>query len=179
MITTYNNKNGSKNQEPIFNYLIIFLISIFFISILEKTKIINYLLYKINIKYIIFIAFSIAVYNMIGDINYFINRKKIIKIERIKEKLIKKINRKKFAPIVLKKLDPILNTNIIDFKFKKEEEARTFFINIKKYSIEKLLKIINNFTSVKAVKEEKEKKQELINLYLKLKRIEFIKKEEE
>ena len=182
MITTYNNKNGSKNQEPIFNYLIIFLISIFFISILEKTKIINYLLYKINIKYIIFIifiAFSIAVYNTIGDINYFINRKKIIKIERIKEKLIKKINRKKFAPIVLKKLDPILNTNIIDFKFKKEEEARTFFINIKKYSIEKLLKIINNFTSVKAVKEEKEKKQELINLYLKLKRIEFIKKEEE
>ena len=46
MFTTYNNKNRNKNQEPIFNYLIIFLISIFFISILEKTKIINYLLHS-------------------------------------------------------------------------------------------------------------------------------------
>jgi len=171
MITTYNNKNGSKNQEPIFNYLIIFLISIVFISVLEKTKIINYLFYKINVNYIIFIAFSIAVYNSIGEINFLINRKKIIKIERIKEKLIKKINRKKFAPIVLKKLDPILNTNIIDFKFKKEEEARTLLINIKKYNIEKLLKIIKNFTSIKIVREEKEKKKELINIISNLKNI--------
>lgn len=171
MITTYNNKNGSKNQEPIFNYLIIFLISIVFISVLEKTKIINYLFYKINVNYIIFIAFSIAVYNSIGEINFLINRKKIIKIERIKEKLIKKINRKKFAPIVLKKLDPILNTNIIDFKFKKEEEARTLLINIKKYNIEKLLKIIKNFTSIKIVREEKEKKQELVNIISNLKNI--------
>lgn len=171
MITTYNNKNGSKNQEPIFNYLIIFLISIVFISVLEKTKIINYLFYKINVNYIIFIAFSIAVYNSIGEINFLINRKKIIKIERIKEKLIKKINRKKFAPIVLKKLDPILNTNIIDFKFKKEEEARTLLINIKKYNIEKLLKIIKNFTSIKIVKEEREKKKELINIISNLKNI--------
>ena len=83
MLTTYSIKNGSKNQGAILKYITIFLISIFFIAILEKSKIINYLLYKINIKYIIFIAFSIAVYNTIGDINYFINRKKIIKIERI------------------------------------------------------------------------------------------------
>lgn len=183
MLTTYSIKNGSKNQGAILKYITIFLISIFFIAILEKSKIINYLfldlIKKVNVNYIIFISFFLAVYNTIGDINYFINRKKIIKIERIKEKLIKKINRKKFAPIVLKKLDPFLNSYIIDFKFKKEEEARTFFTNIKKYNIDKLLKIINNFTSVKAVKEEKEKKQEIINLYLKLKRIEFIKKEEE
>ena len=179
MITTYNNKNGSKNQEPIFKYIIIFLISMIFITLLEKTKIINYLFYKINVNYIIFVVFSIAVYNTIGDINYFINRKKVIKIKRIEEKIIKKIYRKKFAPIVLKKLEPIFNSNIIDFKFKKEEEARTLLSNIKKYNIEKLLKIIKNFTSIKIVREEKEKKQELINLYLKLKRIEFIKKEEE
>lgn len=171
MITTYNNKNGSKNQEPIFKYIIIFLISMIFITLLEKTRIINYLFYKINVNYIIFIAFSIAVYNSIGEINFLINRKKIIKIERIKEKLIKKINRKKFAPIVLKKLDPILNTNIIDFKFKKEEEARTLLINIKKYNIEKLLKIIKNFTSIKIVREEKEKKKELINIISNLRNI--------
>lgn len=171
MITTYNNKNGSKNQEPIFKYIIIFLISMIFITLLEKTKIINYLFYKINVNYIIFIAFSIAVYNSIGEINFLINRKKIIKIERIKEKLIKKIYRKKFAPVILKKLDPILNSYIIDFKFKKEEEARTLLSNIKKYNIEKLLKIISNFTSVRAVKEEKEKKQELINIISNLKNI--------
>lgn len=171
MITTYNNKNGSKNQEPIFNYLIIFLISIVFISVLEKTKIINYLFYKINVNYIIFISFFVAVYNSIGEINFLINKKKILKIKRIKEKLIKKIYRKKFAPIILKKLDPILNFYIIDFKFKKEEEARTFFINIKKYNIEKLLKIVNNFTSIKIVKEEKEKKQELVNIISNLKNI--------
>ena len=171
MITTYNNKNGSKNQEPIFNYLIIFLISIVFISVLEKTKIINYLFYKINVNYIIFISFFVAVYNSIGEINFLINKKKILKIKRIKEKLIKKIYRKKFAPIILKKLDPILNSYIIDFKFKKEEEARTFFINIKKYNIEKLLKIVNNFTSIKIVKEEKEKKKELVNIISNLKNI--------
>lgn len=169
MFTTYNNKNRNKNQEPIFNYLIIFLISIFFISILEKTKIINYLLYKINIKYIIFVAFFIALYNTIGDINYFINRKKIIKITRIKEKLIKKFYKKEIVPIIVKKLDPILNSEVIEFKFKREEEARTFLSNIKKYNIEKLLKIVNNFTSIKAVKEEKEKEEE------KLKKIEIIK----
>ncbi|MHB9299174.1 protein rep [Fusobacterium polymorphum] len=169
MFTTYNNKNGSKNQEPILNYSIIFLISIFFIGILEKTKIINYLLYKINVKYIIFIGFFVAVYNTIGDINYFINRKKIIKIERIKEKLIKKFYKKEIVPIIVKKLDPILNSEVIEFKFKREEEARTFLSNIKKYNIEKLLKIINNFTFIKIVKEEKEKEEE------KLKKIEIIK----
>ena len=169
MFTTYNNKNGSKNQEPILNYSIIFLISIFFIGILEKTKIINYLLYKINVKYIIFIGFFVAVYNTIGDINYFINRKKIIKIERIKEKLIKKFYKKEIVPIIVKKLDPILNSEVIEFKFKREEEARIFLSNIKKYNIEKLLKIINNFTSIKIVKEEKEKEEE------KLKKIEIIK----
>lgn len=168
MFTTYNNKNGSKNQEPILNYSIIFLISIFFIGILEKTKIINYLLYKINVKYIIFIGFFVAVYNTIGDINYFINRKKIIKIERIKEKLIKKFYKKEIVPIIVKKLDPILNSEVIEFKFKREEEARTFLSNIKKYNIEKLLKIINNFTSIKIVKEEKEKEE-------KLKKVEIIK----
>lgn len=168
MFTTYNNKNGSKNQEPILNYSIIFLISIFFIGILEKTKIINYLLYKINVKYIIFIGFFVAVYNTIGDINYFINRKKIIKIERIKEKLIKKFYTKEIVPIIVKKLDPILNSEVIEFKFKREEEARTFLSNIKKYNIEKLLKIINNFTSIKIVKEEKEKEE-------KLKKVEIIK----
>lgn len=178
MFTTYNNKNGNKNQEPIFNYLIIFLISIFFIIVLEKTKIINYLLYKINIKYIIFVAFFIALYNTIGDINYFINRKKIIKIERIKEKLIKKFYKKEIVPIIVKKLDPILVFNKVEviktkkekIKYrKKEEEARTFLSNIKKYNIEKLLKIVNNFTSIKAVKEEKEKEEE------KLKKIEITK----
>lgn len=183
MLTTYSIKNGSKNQGAILKYITIFLISIFFIAILEKTKIINYLfldlIKKVNVNYIIFTGFFVAVYNTIGEINFLINKKKILKIKRIKEKLIKKIYRKKFAPIILKKLDPILNSYIIDFKFKKEEEARTFFINIKKYNIEKLLKIINNFTSIKIVREEKEKKKELINLYLKLKRIEFIKKEEE
>lgn len=168
MFTTYNNKNGSKNQEPILNYSIIFLISIFFIGILEKTKIINYLLYKINVKYIIFIGFFVAVYNTIGDINYFINRKKIIKIERIKEKLIKKFYKKEIVPIIVKKLDPILNSEVIEFKFKREEEARTFLSNIKKYNIEKLLKIINNFTFIKIVKEEKEKEE-------KLKKVEIIK----
>lgn len=171
MFTTYNNKNRNKNQEAIFKYIIIFLISILFISILEKTKIITYLLYKINIKYIIFIAFSIALYNTIGDINYFINRKKIIKITRIKEKLIKKFYKKEIVPIILKKLDPILNSKVIEFKFEREEEARTFFSNIKKYNIEKLLKIIDNFTFIKAVKEEKEKKEE----EKKLKKIEIIK----
>lgn len=183
MLTTYSIKNRSKNQGAILKYITIFLISIFFLVILEKTEVISYLfldlIKKVNINYIIFTGFFVAVYNTIGEINFLINKKKIIKIKRIKEKLIKKIYRKKFVPIILKKLDPILNSYIIDFKFKKEEEARTFFINIKKYNIEKLLKIINNFTSVKAVKEEKEKKQEIINLYLKLKRIEFIKKEEE
>ena len=169
MFTTYNNKNGSKNQEPILNYSIIFLISIFFIGILEKTKIINYLLYKITVKYIIFIGFFVAVYNTIGDINYFINRKKIIKIERIKEKLIKNFYKKEIVPIIVKKLDPILNSEVIEFKFKREEEARIFLSNIKKYNIEKLLKIINNFTSIKIVKEEKEKEEE------KLKKIEIIK----
>ena len=163
MFTTYNNKNGSKNQEPILNYSIIFLISIFFIGILEKTKIINYLLYKINVKYIIFIGFFVAVYNTIGDINYFINRKKIIKIERIKEKLIKKFYKKEIVPIIVKKLDPILNSEVIEFKFKREEEARTFLSNIKKYNIEKLLKIINNFTFIKIVKEEKEKERPRLN----------------
>lgn len=183
MLTTYSIKNGSKNQGAILKYITIFLISIFFIAILEKTKIINYLfldlIKKVNVNYIIFTVFFVAVYNTIGDINFFINRKKVIKIKRIEEKLIKKIYRKKFASVVLKKLEPILNSYIIDFKFKKEEEARTLLSNIKKYNIEKLLKIISNFTSVRAVREEKEKKQELINLYLKLKRIEFIKKEEE
>lgn len=183
MLTTYSIKNGSKNQGAILKYITIFLISIFFIAILEKSKIINYLfldlIKKVNVNYIIFISFFVAVINSIGEINFLINRKKIIKIERIKEKLIKKIYRKKFAPIVLKKLDPILNSEVINFKFKKEEEARTLLINIKKYNIEKLLKIIKNFTSIKIVREEKEKKEEIINLYLKLKRIEFIKKEEE
>ena len=102
------------------------------------------------------------------DINYFINRKKIIKIERIKEKLIKKFYKKEIVPIIVKKLDPILNSEVIEFKFKREEEARTFLSNIKKYNIEKLLKIINNFTFIKIVKEEKEKEE-------KLKKVEIIK----
>ena len=173
MLTTYSIKNGSKNQGAILKYITIFLISIFFIAILEKSKIINYLfldlIKKVNVNYIIFISFFLAVYNSIGEINFLINRKKVIKIKRIKEKLIKRFYKKEIIPIVVKNLDPILNFSFEKkIKIETEEEAikkvEAVLKTVKNFYIEKILDIINYFFVKKEAEEKKIKTTELINL---------------
>lgn len=142
------NKNTVKNQEPkklILSILIAIMIFFIFFLLLEKSQnIFIELASRVNINYIIFLAFCIALYKTIEDIIYFINRKKIDKIYNIREKIYKRF--------YFKKIVKILNPN-------EEKENIIIKTDLKKIKeVEKIEKKVNNY------KEEKKKKIEIINI---------------
>ena len=142
------NKNTVKNQEAkklILSILVVIMIFFIFFLLLEKSKnIFIELATRININYIIFLSFSIALYKTIEDIIYFVNRKKIDKICNIREKIYKRF--------YFKKIVKILNPD-------EEKENIIIKTDLKKIKeIEKIEKKVNNY------KEEKKKKIEIINI---------------
>lgn len=160
------NKNTVKNQEAkklILSILIIITIFFIFFLLLEKSQnIFIELASRVNINYIIFLAFCIALYKTIEDIIYFVNRKKIDKIYNIKEKIYKRFYFKKIVKILNpdeKKENIIIKTDL-----KKIKEVEKIEKKVNNYNIEKILFILKRFELKKIEVEEKKKKIEIINI---------------
>lgn len=160
------NKNTVKNQETkklILSILILIMIFFIFFLLLEKSKnIFIELATRVNINYIIFLAFCIALYKTIEDIIYFVNRKKIDKIYNIKEKIYKRFYFKKIVKILNpdeKKENIIIKTDL-----KKIKEVEKIEKKVNNYNIEKILFILKRFELKKIEVEEKKKKIEIINI---------------
>lgn len=162
------NKNTVKNQEAkklILSILIFIMIFFIFSLLLEKSQnIFIELATRININYIIFLSFSIALYKTIEDIIYFINRKKIDKIYNIREKIYKRFYFKKIVKILNpdeEKENIIIKT---DLKKIKEVEKIEKKVNNYKEEKKKKIEIINIIDTLKLIREEKENKIDEIEM---------------